>query len=91
MAKFDICNRDKCEHANVVGHVIVPMMVSYSFLGAGEIVVVSVGSLGDSGRFLHFALEVGLHFCTSTSSTLHLRQKRDYHQLQLVLKSVLQF
>lgn len=53
----------------------VPIALELSFLGAGEIVVVSVGSLGDKGRFLHFVLEVGVHGRSSISSPLHLRQK----------------
>lgn len=56
---------------------IVPMVLEFSFLGAGEIVGATVESLGDKGRFLHFALEVGVHGRSSISSALHLRQKLD--------------
>lgn len=56
---------------------IVPMVLEFSFLGAGEIVGATVESLGDKGRFLHLALEVGVHGRSSISSALHLRQKLD--------------
>lgn len=58
---------------------IVPIVPVLPSLGTGELVVVSVGSLGEKGRFLHFVLEVGVHERSSNSSPLHLKQKLDYY------------